>query len=102
MSSSRVSESKYLPIAKCVHDMAESIRIRTDGNKAYRKDVIARASEIWECNQTDAVINSCIFSSRMVDNLERAKDHPDMTRELAEILSTPNVRVSIQTSLEVE
>ena len=78
------------------------MRIRTDGNKAYRKDVIARASEIWDCNQTDAVIYSCEFTNQMVSNLERAKDHPDMTPELAEILSTPHVRIEIESSLEVD
>lgn len=78
------------------------MRIRTDGNKAYRRDVIARASEIWECNQTDAVINSCEFTDRMLANLERALEHPDMSEDLAEILSTPNVRLRYRTETSIE
>lgn len=80
------------------------MRIRTDGNKAYRKDVIARASEIWDCNQTDAVINSCEYTARMIEALDQAKDHPDMTPELAEILSTPHVEIEreVSTSIEID
>lgn len=82
--------------------MADSIRIRMDGDRAYRKDVIARAREIWDTNQTDAVIYSCEYTARMIEALDRAKDHPDMTSELAEILSTPHVQIERRTETELK
>lgn len=78
------------------------MRIHTTGNKAYRKDVIDQAARLWESSKTDAVINSCLFTSRMVENLDQAKDHPHMTPELAAVLSTDQVRIKIESSLEVD
>lgn len=80
------------------------MRIYESGDKSYRQDILDAASDTWKCNKTDAVINSCEFSTRMIDNLEEALEHPDMTSDLAEILSTRNVELSreVETSIEID
>lgn len=78
------------------------MRIYESGDKAYRKDILDSASETWGTNKTDAVINSCEFSARMIENLERALEHPDMTPELAEVLSTKNVQLSREIDTEIQ
>lgn len=83
------------------------MRIRTDGRFAFRDDVLEKNADLWDCNKTDAVIRSCEFADRMLGRrgrLKRALDHPDMTAELAEILSTPSVdlRYEVETDVELE
>jgi hypothetical protein len=80
------------------------MRIRTDGKYEYRKDAVEGAAAFWDCNKTEAVIRSCEFTQRMTKNVERALEHPDMTAELAEALSTPYVELEyrIETGLSVE
>lgn len=80
------------------------MRIRTDGKYAHRKDEIDAAAELWDCNRTQAVLRSCEFSRHMMSNLEEALNYPDMTEELAEVLSTPYVRLHyrIETDLDIE
>lgn len=71
------------------------MRIRTDGEFAHRKDAIESAKRaLDETTNTGAVISACEFSRKMRRNLERAVDHPDMTPELAEILSTTELPVT--------
>jgi hypothetical protein len=43
------------------------------------------------------------FTLQMFTNLERALNHPDMTPELAEVLSAPSVQLDyrVQTNLDV-
>ena len=79
------------------------MRIRTDGKYAHRKDEIATAARRWGCNKTKAVLRSCEFSRQMMDNLEQAIEHPDMTEDLAEVLSTPYVTLDyhIETSMDI-
>ena len=36
------------------------------------------------------------FTLQMLDAIEEASDHPDMTPELAEVLSTPHVEIEHQ------
>lgn len=78
------------------------MRIYESGDKSYRQDILNAASDTWKCNKTDAVINSCEFSTRMIDNLEEALEHPDMTPELAEVLSTKNVQLSREIDTEIQ
>lgn len=87
--------------------MVDSLRIRMDGKFAHRKDTIEGAAKTFDCNKTDAVLKACEFAIRMIDgmgqpsNLERALDHPDMTPELAEVLSTPEAKLEIRRETEV-
>ena len=41
------------------------------------------------------------FTLQMLRNLDRALDHPDMTEELADVLSTPSVEVEYRTETEL-
>jgi hypothetical protein len=36
-----------------------SMRIRTDGDYAYRCDAIERAADFYDCNKTKAVVSAC-------------------------------------------
>ena len=70
------------------------MRIRTDGEFEYRKDAIESAKQaLDETTNTGAVLGACEFTRKMRRNLERAVDHPDMTPELAELLSTNQIPV---------
>lgn len=79
------------------------MRIRTDGRFAYREDVLDDNADLWDCNKTDAVLESCEFTREMLGRrgaLREALDHPDMTPELAEILSTKAVELEVRRETE--
>jgi hypothetical protein len=80
------------------------MRIRTDGEKAHRTETIDMAADLWDCNKTEAVLRSCEYAVRMEQRLQAALEHPDMTPELAEVLSTPHVplRYEIETGVEFD
>lgn len=70
------------------------MRLRTDGEYAHRKDTIETAADVLDENtNTQAVLKACEYLRRMQHNLERAVEHDDMTEELAEVLSTPEIPV---------
>jgi hypothetical protein len=70
------------------------MRINTNGEKDYRTDLYERTAERFGVGTKSGGIDAaCEFSTQMLRNLERAADHPDMTEDLAELLSTPNVTV---------
>lgn len=70
------------------------MRIRTSGDYEWRLDLYDETGVLLgEGTRSGAVDASCEFTRRMLGNLERAVEHPDMTEELAEILSTPEVEV---------
>ena len=70
------------------------MRIRTDGEFEYRKDAIESAKQaLDETTNTGAVIGACEFTRKMRRNLEQVVSHPDMTPELAELLSTAQIPV---------
>lgn len=75
------------------------MRIQTDGDKAYRKDVIEDAAEFWECNNTDAVVKSCDLAGRvlpqLVNALEAADIRPSEKKKLVVVLNTRNVSVDL-------
>ena len=64
---------------------------------------INAAAKLWNCSRTEAIIRSCIFTHRMRRNLYRALQHPDMTPELAEVLSTEYITLNyrVETSIDV-
>jgi len=53
--------------------------------------------------RSKAIDGSCEFTNEMIGNLERAVNHPDMTDELAEILTTDAVEVEyrVETGMNV-
>lgn len=70
------------------------MRINTADNYEWRKDLYEDMSELFDENTRSAGIDSaCLFSREMLANLERAMDHPDMTPELAALLSTSQVEL---------
>lgn len=71
--------------------------------------MIDAVSGIFERNKTDSIIDACEYAVRMHGhgaviprgNLEEALEHPDMTPELAEVLSK-DVPDEMQLTYEIE
>ena len=73
------------------------MRVNTDGRHRYRIDLYDDVADLLgESTRSGGLDASAEFSRRMLANLERAAEHPDMTEELAEILSTPRVTVEYE------
>lgn len=78
------------------------MRLRTDGEYAHRKDTIETAADVLDENtNTQAVLKACEYVRQMQYNLERAVAHDDMTEELAELLSTPEIPVKYRVKTRV-
>ncbi|AFZ71419.1 DUF7692 domain-containing protein [Natronobacterium gregoryi] len=76
------------------------MRIRTDGDYAYREDAIKRASDFYDCNKTKAVVSACEDVPKLVAAARRVLERDDLTHEQRqEIAETLSTRV---TSFEVE
>ena len=61
------------------------MRINTSDDYAWRLDLYDRAADrLGENTRTRTIDESCAFTLAMLDNLEEAIDHPDMTPELAD------------------
>ena len=70
------------------------MRIRTNGEYDWRTDLYDETAERFNVGSKSGGIDAaCEFSQSMLNNLERAAGHPDMTPELAEVLSTPDVKI---------
>ena len=79
------------------------MRIRTDGEYDWRTDLYDETAERFGVGTKSGGIDAaCEFSTQMLRNLERAADHPDMTEDLAAVLSTANVTVEHRTITGVE
>jgi hypothetical protein len=81
------------------------MRIRTNGDYDWRTDLYDETAERFGVGTKSGGIDAaCEFSTQMLRNLERAAEHPDMTEDLAELLSTPNVTVEhrVETGLEID
>jgi hypothetical protein len=81
------------------------MRIRTDGEYDWRTDLYDETAERFGVGTKSGGIDAaCEFSTQMLRNLERAAEHPDMTEDLAELLSTANVTVKhrVVTGVEIE
>lgn len=73
------------------------MRIRTNDKFAYREDLYKQVAEmLGESTKSGGIDASCEFTRHALRNYERAANHPDMTEELAEILSTPQVEVEYE------
>ena len=79
------------------------MRIRTDDKYQWREDLYDRVGrKMNESTRTGAVDAAAQFSEEMLANLEKAAEHPDMTEELAELLSTSQVTVKYEVTSGVE
>jgi hypothetical protein len=87
------------------------MRIRTDGKFSSRQSVIDDAAQLWGCNKSKALLRSAKFALAMLGHpglasrpgaLHDALDHPQMTPELASVLSTKYARLSYRVESELE
>ena len=81
------------------------MRIQTDGNHDYRLGLYDDVGDLLgENTRSGAIDSACLFTRQMLPALEKAAEHPDMTEDLAEILSTPIVEVEheIETGVNVK
>lgn len=70
------------------------MRIQTTGDYDWRTDLYDRtADKLGEGTRSGGIDGACEFTCQMLDNLEQVADHPDMTEELADVLSTTHVTV---------
>ena len=80
------------------------MRIQTDGNYAWCTDLYDDVGRLLdESTRSGAIDGACVFTRQMLPALAKAVEHPDMTPELAEVLSTPTVNVEyrVETSVNV-
>ncbi len=79
------------------------MRIRTDGDYAHRLDVIEAAMDALDENtKTAAVLAACDHARQDRRAKERALEHPDMTAELAEILTTAHLNLTYERNTSVD
>lgn len=81
------------------------MRIRTDGDYAYRNDTIDQAADFYDCNKAKAVVSACDDLPKLVTAARQVLDRDDLTldqrREIAETLSTRAVSFEIEQSVNV-
>ncbi|MDS0475270.1 hypothetical protein [Natrinema sp. 1APR25-10V2] len=82
------------------------MRIRTDGDYAYRRDAIERAADFYDCNNTKAVVNACDDVPTFVQAARRVLERDDLTleqrQEIAETLSTRAVTFNVESEITVD
>ena len=80
------------------------MRIQTSGDSEWRLGPYDGVGDLLgENTRSGAIDGACLFTRQMLPALEKAVDHPDMTEDLAEVLSTPTVDVEyeIETGVNV-
>jgi hypothetical protein len=80
------------------------MRIRTSGDYEWRLGLYDDVGALLDENTRSGAIDaSCLFTRQMLPALEEAVEHPDMTEELAEVLTTPTVAVEyrVETGVSV-
>ncbi|ELZ08874.1 hypothetical protein C478_18361 [Natrinema thermotolerans DSM 11552] len=81
------------------------MRIRTDGDYAYRRNAIERAADFYDCNKTKAVVSACDDVPKFVQAARQVLEREDLTleqrRETAETLSTRAVSFEVETEIAV-
>jgi len=81
------------------------MRIRTDGDYVHRIDTIQAAmTALDENTKTAAVLAACEHARQDRRAKEKALAHPDMTEELAELLSTSELQLTykVETAVTVD
>ena len=85
--------------------MCRPMRIETSGEYAWRTDLYDTAGDqLNENTRSGAIDSACEFTQEMLPALEEAVEHPDMTEELAEVLSTKIVEVEyrVETGVNID
>ena len=81
------------------------MRIRTSGDYEWRLGLYddVGGGLLDENTRSGAIDASCLFTRQILPALEEAVEHPDMTEELAEVLTTPTVDVEycVETGVNV-
>lgn len=78
------------------------MRIETSGGYAWRTDLYDEVADaLDESAHSKAIDGACEFTNQMLPALRRAVEHPDMTEELAEVLSTRAVEVEYEVETDV-
>jgi len=81
------------------------MRIRTDGDYAYRRDAIERAADFYDCNKTKAVVSACDDLPKFVQATREILERDDLSleqrREIAETLSTRAVTFEVESEIVV-
>jgi len=80
------------------------MRIRTSDDYEWRLGLYDDVGTLLgESTRSGAIAGACEFTEQMLPALEKAVDHPDMTEDLAEVLSTPTVDVEyrVETGVKV-
>ena len=73
------------------------MRTETSGKYAWRTELYDDVGELLgENTRSGAVDGACEFTTKMLPALQEAVEHPDMTEDLAEVLSTSVVGVEYQ------
>lgn len=71
--------------------MADSLRIRFDGNR-HREDAIKQAAQFYDCNKSDAASRACEDVVKIISAAEQVLQRKDLTleqrQEIADSLST--------------
>jgi outer membrane receptor for Fe3+-dicitrate len=81
------------------------MRIRTDGDYQYRKDVIEHAATFYDCNRTKAVVSACDDVTSFYDGLREVLSRDDLTsqqkQEIADAFDTV-LSVDVTETVSVE
>ncbi|WP_425494276.1 DUF7692 domain-containing protein [Natronoglomus mannanivorans] len=86
-------------------EVPSQVRIRTDDGNEHRYDTIQEAKAVFnEGNNTAAILAACRHARHDLRAKQRALNHPDMTEDLAEVLSTPlmNLEYRIDTDVKTD
>ncbi|MFC6767323.1 DUF7692 domain-containing protein [Natrinema soli] len=82
------------------------MRIRTDGDYAYRRDAIERAADFYDCTKTKAVVSACDDVPKFVQASRQVLERDDLTleqrQEIAKTLSTRAVTFEIESEIVVD
>ena len=79
------------------------MRIESSGKYQYRRDLADDVADRFNENARSKAFDAGMeFALRMTENLERAVDHPDMTPELAQLLSTGSVKLEVRRETDFE
>lgn len=77
------------------------MRIRTSGESEWRLELYDVGALLNENTRSGAIDGACLFTREILRNLEQAVEHPNMTEDLADMLSTAGVEVSYEIKRDV-
>ena len=78
------------------------MRINTEGRYEYPAGLYDDAGDLFgESTRSKGIDAACLFARQMLPVLATAVEHPDMTEDLAEVLSTPTVDVEYRVETDV-